>query len=373
MKILIAPNAFKNSLNAQQAAEAIREGLSNSLLKPACLLQPIADGGDGMLDVLLRQTSGIKVHTTVEDPLGRPIEGNYGLIHNGKTGVIEMAEASGIRLLKREELSPMQASTYGTGQLMKHALDQGVEQIILGVGGSATVDAGLGMATALGAMFVDASGNPISRGAEGLSQIHAIDLSSVDERLQNVKIIVTCDVTTTFLDAATVYGPQKGATPEMVIQITQWFQQYSRLVKKATGKDIAQLASGGAAGGISATLFALFHAELVHGTAYLLSQTGFYEDLAKADLLITAEGALDMQTQSGKGPYYVASQAKKQGKRVIMLAGSLPQPFEQDKYSVYDAIFSIGARPESLEEAIRHTQSNLTRTAQQIGNLLACI
>lgn len=373
MKILIAPNAFKNSLNAQQATEAIRDGLSNSFLKPECLLQPIADGGDGMLDVLLSQTSGIKVHARVEDPLGRPIEGSYGLIHNGKTGVIEMAEASGLRLLNRDELNPMQTSTYGTGQLMKHALDKGVEQIILGVGGSATVDGGLGMAMALGARFTDASGKNIEKGAVGLKQLHAIDLSSIDKRLQKVKTIVTCDVTTTFVEAAKVYGPQKGATPKMVSEITKWFEEYARLVKSITGKDIAQLESGGAAGGISATLFALFNAELVHGTEYLLSQTGFYEDLAKADLLITAEGALDSQTQSGKGPFYVASQAKKQGKRVIMLTGSLPQPFEQNEYRVYDAVFSIGARPESLEEAIRHTKSNLTRTAQQIGNLLACI
>lgn len=373
MKILIAPNAFKNSLTAQQAAEAIRDGLSNSALKPFCLLQPIADGGDGMLEVLLNQTSGSKVQATVEDPLGRPVEGNYGLIHDGKTAVIEMAEASGIRLLKQEELDPMRTSTYGTGQLMKHALDQGVAQIILGVGGSATVDAGLGMAMALGAKFTDDSGNPVSKGAEGVKQIHAVDLASVDERLQKIKITVTCDVTTTLLDAPKVYGPQKGATPEMVHQITQWFDRYSRLVEKVTGKGIAQLAAGGAAGGISATLYALFNAELVHGTEYLLSQTGFYEDLATVDVLITAEGALDAQTQSGKGPFYVASQAKKLGKHVIMLAGSLPQPFAQDQYRVYDAVFSIGARPESLEEAIRHTRDNLTRTAQQIGNVLTCI
>lgn len=373
MKILIAPNAFKNSLNAQQAAEAIEEGLNNSLLKPECLLQPIADGGDGMLDVLLNQMQGNKLHAKVEDPLGRSIEAAYGLVHDGKTGVIEMAEASGLRLLNKDELNPMQTSTYGTGQLINHALDQGVEQIILGVGGSATVDGGLGMAMALGVKFTDSSGSHISKGAEGLKQLHSIDLSSVDERLQKVKIVVTCDVTTTLLKAAKVYGPQKGATSEMVNQITSWFEQYSRLVKSTTGKDIAQLESGGAAGGIAATLYALFNAELVNGTEYLLSQTGFDEDLFQADLLITAEGALDAQTQSGKGPFYVANQAKKLGKLVIMLAGSLPQPFEQEEYSVYDAVFSIGARPESLEEAIQHTRQNLTRTAHQIGNLLGCI
>lgn len=372
MKILIAPNAFKNSLKAQQTAEAIRDGLVNSLLKPQCILQPIADGGDGMLDVLLSQTKGVKIHATVEDPLGRLIEAEYGLIHDGKTGVIEMAEASGLRLLSSDELNPMQASTFGTGQLIKHALDHGVEQIMLGVGGSATVDGGLGMAMALGVKLVDASGNLVKRGAEGLQQLHSIDLSSMDERLHKVKIIVPCDVTTTLVESAEVYGPQKGATPEMVRQISQWLQAYGRLVKSIFGKDIVQLESGGAAGGISATLHALFNAELVNGTEYLLSQTGFDKDLSQADLVMTAEGALDAQTQAGKGPFYVANQAKKLGKPVIMLAGSLPQPFEQEKYRVYDAVFPIGARPESLQEAIGHTRSNLTRTAQQIGNLLAC-
>ncbi len=371
MRILIAPNAFKNSLDATQAATAIREGLMQSALRPECVLHPIADGGDGTLDVLLNQLHGEKRFATVEDPLGRPVEAAYGLIHQHKTAVVEMAEASGLRLLHNNELNPMKASTYGTGQLLRKALDQGVEKIIVGVGGSATVDGGAGMAMALGAKLLDDAGKEISRGGKGITQLHSIDLSQVDRRLKNVKIIVTCDVTTNLMEAPQVFGPQKGATPEMIRELEEGFDRYSEIVHKTTNKEIKNLASGGAAGGISAALYALFQAELVEGTEYLLSQTGFQNTLLQSDILITAEGALDTQTQTGKGPFYVAQQARAQGKYVIMLAGSLPQTFDPQDYAVYHAVFAIGAKPEPLERAMQHTRQNLIRTAQQIGNLLA--
>ncbi len=371
MKILIAPNAFKNSLDAWQVAQAIRQGLQQSQLKSSCLLQPIADGGDGMLEMMLHQTEGEKRYATVEDPLGRPVKAAYGLIRNGKTAIIEMAEASGLRLLTQAEYNPMLASTFGTGQLIREALAQGVEEIILGVGGSATVDGGAGMAMALGVKLLDNAGKSIEKGGRGLQDLHAIDLSEADSRLQNVRIVVACDVTHTFPEAPQVFGPQKGATPEMVTALTKSFEVYSQLIQKQIGQDIANLPSGGAAGGISATLHVLFGAELVNGTEFLLSRTGFYKDLSQCDLLITAEGALDSQTQAGKGPFYVASQAKKLEKPVIMLAGSLPQDFKTEDYAVYEAVFPIGAKPESLDQAIAHTRQNLIRTVQQIGNLLA--
>lgn len=371
MRIIIAPNAFKNSLDALQAAEAVSSGLKRSSLQAECLLQPIADGGDGMLEVILRQTQGKKLHVTVENPLGKPVQAAYGLINRGKTAVIEMTEASGLRLLRQEELNPMHTSTYGTGQLIKAAIGQGVQEIIIGVGGSATVDGGLGMAMALGVRLLDDQGNPVSKGARGLTQLHTIDASGIDNRLRQVKIKVACDVTNTLIGAAEVFGPQKGATPEMVKEIEGAFKKYSQIIKNTVGKDIAHLKHGGAAGGISATLYALFQAELVHGTELLLSRTGFHDELSQSDLLITAEGALDVQTQSGKGPFYVASQARAMEKPVIMLAGSLPANFQQQDYETYDAIFPIGAKPETLEEAIQNTKQNLIRTALQIGNLLA--
>ncbi len=370
MKILIAPNAFKNSLDAWQVAQAIRQGLQESRLQASCLLQPIADGGDGMLDMMLHQTEGEKRYAMVEAPLGRPVEAAYGLIHNRKTAIIEMAEASGLRLLTQAEYNPMIASTFGTGQLIREALAQGVEEIIIGVGGSATVDGGAGMAMALGVKLLDSAGKPVAKGGRGLQDIHAIDLSGAAS-LQDVRIVVVCDVTHTFLEGPQVFGPQKGATPEMVTALAQGFEAYRQLILKQLGKDMAAFPYGGAAGGISAALHVLFDAELVNGTDFLLSQTGFYQDLSQCDLLISAEGAFDSQTRGGKGPFYVASQAKKLEKPVIMLAGSLPQDFKTEDYEIYDAVFPIGAKPESLDEAIQHTRENLTRTARQIGNLLA--
>lgn len=371
MKILIAPNAFKNSLDAVKSAEAIAKGLSSSKLEVECLQQPIADGGDGMLTVMLSQEGGEIKKVEVEDPLGRKVEAAFGLINKGKTAVIEMAEASGIRLLNSEELNPMKASSIGTGQLMKAALDMGAKEIVIGLGGSATVDLGLGMAQALGVKMYDGNGQPIPAGGEGVQALEEVNLEDVDSRVKDVKIIVTCDVTNKLLEAPSVFGPQKGADESMVEILEKQFERVAKLLEEKLGKDIMKLDSTGAAGGLGAALYGFFDAELVDGTDYLLSRTGFHKDLAEADLVITAEGALDKQTQAGKGPFYVASQAKKQNKSVIMLAGSLPKDYQPKDYEVYDAIFPIGPRPQSLDEALAHTTENLERTAYQIGNMLA--
>jgi len=370
LKILIAPNAFKGSLDAVQAAQAIQRGLERSRLHPSCVLQPIADGGDGMLHVMLAQANGRKMYTTVEDPLGRPVKAAYGLIQNGKTAVIEMAEASGLRLLSPEERDPRRTSTYGTGQLILAALDQGANEIIVGVGGSATVDGGLGIVQALGGKLTDESGNEVPRGADGLAVLHRIDVSEMDSRLSDCQVTVPCDVTNTLVGAAEVFGPQKGASPQLVAEIEQSFLHYSNLVEQELGKEISHLPRGGAAGGVSAALYAFLNADLVNGTEYLLAKTGFESDLQEADLLITTEGALDQQTQGGKGPFYVAQRAKEQDKPVIILVGSVPSDYSPEDYSTYDAILPIGPRPQSLDEALQHTAENLERTAYQVGNLL---
>ncbi|WKN44611.1 glycerate kinase family protein [Tunicatimonas pelagia] len=371
MQILIAPNAFKDSLDAVQAAQAIQRGLERSHLQPMCTLQPIADGGDGMLEVMLSQANGAKKYATVEDPLGRPVKAAYGLIQSGKTAVIEMAEASGLRLLSADERDPCKTSTFGTGQLIQEALNQGVREIVLGVGGSATVDGGLGIVQALGAKLTDDSGNEVPRGSDGLAVLGSIDVSGLDDRLKHCRITVPCDVTNTLVGAAEVFGPQKGASPELVVEIEQYFLRYSDLVKKHLRKDIAHLPRGGAAGGVAAALYAFFDADLVNGTAFLLAKTGFQAALDQADLLITTEGALDQQTQGGKGPFYVAQRAQTQHKPVIILVGSVPKDYAPQNYPDYDAIFPIGPRPQLLEKALKHTAENLERTAYQIGNLLA--
>ncbi|WPP52343.1 glycerate kinase [Catalinimonas niigatensis] len=371
MKILIAPNAFKNSLDAVKSAEAICRGLQKSRLSATCILQPIADGGDGMLTVMLSQKDGEIRHAKVKDPLGRIVEATYGLINQRKTAVIEMAEASGIRLLKPEELNPMKTSSFGTGELMKAALDSGAREIVIGLGGSATVDLGLGMAQALGVKLYDKEGKSIPPGGEGLQALHTIEMQEVDSRLQDIRIIVTCDVTNKLLEAPSVFGPQKGADEAMVKDLEHHFKRVAELIEEELGKNIMEQDRTGAAGGLGAALFAFFNAELVDGTDYLLSRTGFHKDLQTADLVITSEGALDQQTQAGKGPFYVASQAKAQGKPVIMLAGSIPKSYRPEDYGVYDVVLPIGPRPQSLEEALDHTADNLERTAYQTGNMLA--
>ncbi len=371
MHILIAPNAFKDSLNAVQAAQAIQRGLERSYLHSTCTLQPIADGGDGMLEVMLSQANSQKKYAIVEDPLGRLVKAAYGIIHEGKTAVIEMAEASGLRLLSTNERDPRKTSTFGTGQLITEVLNQGVDEIVIGVGGSATVDGGLGIIQALGGKLTDKNGDEILRGADGLAVLHSIDVSGLDSRLKHCQITVPCDVTNTLVGAAEVFGPQKGASPEQVVEIEQHFLHYNDLVNKHLGKDIAHLPRGGAAGGVAAALYAFLDANLVNGTEFLLAKTGFQNALEQADLLITTEGALDQQTQGGKGPFYVAQRAKAQQKPVIILVGSVPKDYSPQDYPDYDAIFPIGPRPQSLKEALAHTAENLERTAYQIGNLLA--
>lgn len=371
LKILIAPNAFKNSLDAVAATEAICWGLQKSQLACECLLQPIADGGDGMLTVMLSQEGGERRRECVEDPLGRPVEAEYGLLKGGKTAVIEMAEASGIRLLKTDELNPMKASSYGTGQLIIAALDAGAEEVVIGIGGSATVDLGLGMAQALGVRFMDGEGRSISRGGEGLQQLQNIDVSDLDSRIKHTRIIITCDVSHVLLEAPSVFGPQKGADEKMVKQLESGFEKIGAMIESTLKKSVIHTRHGGAAGGLGAALHAFLDAKLVNGTDYLLSRTGFHQALSEADVVITAEGALDVQTQSGKGPFYVANAARQLHKPVFMLAGSLPDDYSQEKYNVYDVVLPIGARPESLKDAIQKTGANLERTALQIGNMLS--
>lgn len=371
MKILIAPNAFKNSLDAVAAAAAICSGLQKSRLDCECLQQPIADGGDGMLTVMLSQEGGERHKAKVDGPLGQPVEAEYGLLNQGKTAVIEMAEASGIRLLSRDELNPMKTSTFGTGQLISAALNAGAEEVVIGIGGSATVDLGLGMAQALGVQLLDKNGKHISRGGDGISQLHKIGMGGLDKRINNTRIVITCDVNNTLLEAPSVFGPQKGADEAMVNHLEKEFERVGRLVEETLGKEIISIRHGGAAGGLGAGLFAFLNAELVEGTDYLLSRTGFHDALAASDIVITAEGALDMQTQSGKGPFYVATTAHRQQKPVFMLTGSIPKDYDPAKYRVYDIVLPIGARPEPLEKAMKNTADNLERTALQIGNMLA--
>lgn len=374
MHILIAPNAFKNSLDADEAARAIQQGFLQSNLPCECELFPIGDGGDGTGELLVKQCGGQVVEAETHDPLGRKRKASFGLIEEGRTAVIEMANASGLRLLKREELNPMVATSYGTGEQIKTALDRGVKKIIVGMGGSATVDGACGMLKALGIRFLNVRKEDLTEMPGSLAELDAIDLTGLDERVLDCEVVVLCDVANRLLGeegAAAIFGPQKGASPVMVKKLDAALERLSEVVFRQTGKDMAAIKSGGTAGGAAAGLYALINAKLVNGIDHFLELTNFDSALAKADLVVTGEGSIDEQTLQGKGPFGVAYRAKQKGLPVIGLAGKVPLEPGKELQHYFDALLAIGQQPGDLPAALATTAANLTRTAIALGNLLA--
>ncbi len=374
MHILIAPNAFKNSLDASAVALAIQSGLEQSRLTCTSTCFPIADGGDGTGALLIEHLKGTTVSTTVKDPLGREIESSFGLIHKGKTAVIEMANASGLRLLKSNEYNPLLANSFGTGQLIKKALEYGVQKIILAIGGSASIDGGTCLLQALGIQLLDSIGNDIGQIPINLAKLDSIDTSQLDPRINLCSIIVLCDVENTMLGekgAATVFGPQKGASVEEITILEKSLTQFRNIVLKKTGTDIGSLKHGGAAGAVAAGLAGLLGAQLLKGIDYFLELTGFDDALQKADLLITGEGSIDLQTLDGKAPLGVAIAAKKNKIPVIGIAGKIDDENQQQLQEFFDVLVPIVKEPCSLEIALLQTRSNLTRTGKMIGEILA--
>lgn len=376
MHILIAPNAFKNSLNAQQVAASIQKGLNNSKLDCTSECFPIADGGDGTGDLILQKCGGTLVDVMVDDPLGRKINASFGFIDDGKTAVIEMATASGLRLLKTNELNPLLTSSFGTGEMMREALDKGVKKIILAVGGSATVDGGCGILSALGVQFLDANGNTLEVNPEGLSKMTSVDISGLDARIGNCEIVVLCDVDNRLLGdngAAAVFGPQKGATPQNVQQLDAFLSRFTEITLKQFGKNMATLNYGGAAGGVTAGIYAYLNAELVNGIKYFLQLTGFDAALQKSNVVITGEGSIDVQTMQGKGPFGVAYLAKQHHIPVIGIAGQVPVNADAELRKYFDVLLAIGNEPADLATAMKFTEENLVRMGMEIGNMLTIV
>ena len=372
--ILIAPNAFKNSLSAADAAAAIAKGFLQSKLNCICTCFPVGDGGDGTAHLMIEKFNGKLVAAKISDPLGREISASFGLIDNGKTAVIEMADASGLRLLNATELNPLKASSYGTGEMIKYALDEGVNHIIICMGGSATVDGGTGILNALGVRFINIDGNDLTDLPESLPQLYTIDISKIDQRIFACTITVLCDVDNYLLGSlgsAAMFGPQKGATAESVIKLEASLSTFRNIVLKNTGKDIGLTKFGGAAGGAAAGLNAILNATLVPGAAYFLKLTEFEECLQKADMVITAEGSIDEQTLQGKAPFAVAEMAKNAGLPVIGLAGKIPLENNEKLAKYFDMLLAINNGPADVNEAMKNTSADLTRVSTQIGNLLA--
>jgi glycerate 2-kinase len=374
MKILIAPNAFKNSLDAAEAAEAIKKGLEESHLKCSLQCFPVGDGGDGTAELLIKHFKGKIISAEVHDPLGRKIISSFGLIDEGRTAVIEMANASGLRLLQPNELDPLHANSYGTGELMMEALNKGVNTIILCIGGSATVDGAVGLLQAVGFRFLNKNREALKNIPESLVELNSIDFSKVDERIHHCKITVLCDVENKLPGsegAANVFGPQKGADADAIKKLESSLAKLRDVVFEQTGKDMDEMKHGGAAGGMAAGLAALLNVELVNGIDYFLSITGFDKALEKTDLVITGEGCIDIQTLQGKGPFGVAKKAKEKGIPVIGLAGKVPLETMASLNTYFDVLLSINHQPMEISSALLHTKDNLVRTARDTGNLLS--
>ena len=374
MHIVIAPNAFKGSLTSGQAAECIAAGLKKSKLSCTLKLIPIADGGDGTAHLISKKLHAKTLHAIVHDPLGKKITAAYGWDKKSETAIIEMADASGIRLIKREILNPLKSDTRGTGELIKSALDKGAKKIVIGLGGSATVDGATGLLNALGVRFLDKSGRKLTELPKGLLALNRIDVGGMDNRLKDCEIILLCDVTNKLLGkngAAAVFGPQKGANKKEVALLEKCLYQFNKIVKKDLKIDMDSFMHGGAAGGVAAALAAFMNAKLVSGISYYLDIVSFDNELKNTDLVITGEGALDTQTLEGKGPYGVAEKANQHKIPVIVLAGQVPQKIVKELHQYFNAIFSIGHAPASVAEAINSTAADLERTAFELGNLIA--
>jgi glycerate kinase len=374
MRIIIAPNAFKGSLTAGETAQSIAAGLKQSPLSCTLKLMPVADGGDGTAHLISKRMSAKSVKILVHDPLGKKIFASYGWVNKTKTAIIELADASGLRLIKQDDLNPMKSNTRGTGELIKSALDKGAQKIILGIGGSATIDGASGLLDELGVKFLDKSERKITELPKGLLALNRIDLSGMDSRLKDCKIILLCDVANKLLGkngAATVFGPQKGADKKAVALLEKCLYQLNKIVKKDVKVDMDSFKHGGSAGGVAAGLAAFANAKLVSGISYFLDLIKFENELKKTDLIITAEGRLDTQTLEGKGPYGVAEKAMQHKIPVIILAGEVPPKAGKELHRYFKAILPIGHGPSSTEDAVKNTAADLERTAFELGNLLA--
>jgi glycerate kinase len=370
MHILIAPNAFKHALDASAAALAIAEGIHQAGADLVTTIFPIGDGGDGTGKLLTEHCNGEFVTAETIDPLRRKINAAFGLIDHRQTAVIEMAAASGLHLLKHEELAPLIATTYGTGLQIKQALDIGVKKIILCVGGSATVDGGTGILQALGIQFLDREGKQLTNLPATLSSLNSINDSKIDPRIRSTEIVILCDVKNILLGeqgAAAIFGPQKGASESDVMQLELGLTNFRHLIYHHTGVDLGRKEHGGAAGGVAAGLHALLGAKLVNGIDHFLDLTGFDTALANANMLITGEGRIDLQTLDGKAPFGVAARAKQKNIPVIALAGSIDSDNMQTIRSVFDELIDINPEPAEIAAAIAATRVNLVNAGKIIA------
>lgn len=373
MKIVIAPDSYKESLSAMDVAVAIENGFRRVMPDADIVKLPMADGGEGTVQSLVDATGGQIITVNVTGPLGNEVEGFFGLMGDGKTAVIEMAAASGLHLVPPSQRNPLVTTSFGTGELIKAALEHGATHLIVGIGGSATNDGGAGMAQALGVKLLDKEGNAIGLGGGALEHIHTIDCSGIDSRLAEVKLEVACDVDNPLCGekgASAIFGPQKGATPSMVMKLDANLSQYADVMNTELGRDVKNSAGAGAAGGMGAALMGIFNADLRPGINIVMDAVNLSEHLKDADLVITGEGRMDSQTVHGKTPMGVARCAKQFNLPVIGIAGCVSNDVDVVHEHGIDAVFSVVPRSVSLEEALREGAVNVENTAANVARLL---
>ena len=375
MKIVIAPDDFKGNITALQVAQAIDKGIKRMVPEAITVLKPMADGGGGTVQALVDATGGKMMATEVTDPLGGRVIAHWGILSGETTAVIEMAAASGLPLVPPEKRNPLITTTYGTGELIKAALDNGCRKLIIGIGGSATNDGGAGMAQALGARFLDTRREALPFGGAALAKLEHIDVTNLDPRLADFDVLLASDVNNPLCGpqgASAVYGPQKGATPEMVAQLDAALAHYADVIKRDLGIDVRDVPGAGAAGGLGVGLMVFLKAKLKPGIDVVIEAANLVADLKDADLVFTAEGRIDFQSAMGKVPTGVALKAKEFGIPVIALAGEVADDYRVVYEQGIDAVLSIAPGPISLSQSMAEAEKLITNTAENAMRLFLC-
>ena len=375
MKIVIAPQGFKGNLTALEVARAIEAGVKRIVPGALTVLKPMADGGEGTVQALVDATGGEIITSEVTGPLGERVNAHWGVLNDRVTAVIEMAAASGLPLVPPEKRNPLITTTYGTGELILAALAKGCRKLIIGIGGSATNDGGAGMAQALGARFLDARGKELAPGGAALADLEHIDVTNLDPRLAGFEVTLACDVNNPLCGprgASAIYGPQKGATPELVERLDAALAHYADVVRKDLGADVKNVAGTGAAGGLGMGLMVFLKARLIPGIDVVIEATHLVADLTGADLVFTAEGRIDCQSAMGKVPTGVALKAKEFGSPVIALAGEVADDCRVVYEQGIDAVLSIAPGPISLDQSMAVADKLITDTAECAMRLFMC-
>lgn len=375
MKIVVAIDSFKGSLSSMEAGNAIKEGILRVKPHAKVIVKPLADGGEGTTDAILKGAGGEKINLTVTGPMGKPVDTYYGYIHETKTAVIEAAAASGITLVLDSKKNPMLATTYGLGEMIKHAVLKGCKDFVIGLGGSATNDGGTGMLSALGYEFKDKDGKSVGQGGKALEKVAYISNKLVMKELEDCNFKVACDVNNPLygVNGATyVFGPQKGVTDKMKVILDYGMKNYAKVSNEFTGKECDAAKGAGAAGGLGFAFLQYLNAELIPGIELVLNTLRLEEEIIDADYVITGEGSMDFQTAMGKVPVGLAKLAKKYNKKVIAFAGSVTKEAKECNKVGIDAFFPIVRGITTLEEAMRPEQAreNMMDAVEQVFRLL---